>query len=308
MNSTPWPTLNYSESQDTLATVHRWTQIVGKIRLRKMPWINHSWHVTLYVSPRGLTTGSTPYEQGVFSLAFDFLAHQLVLVTSTGQQASIPLSDGTVADFYQRLQQTLQSAGIAADIHARPNELEPAVPFAEDHQVRTYQPEPAYTTWQALVRIHTVFTQFRAGFIGKVSPVHLFWGAFDLAVTRFSGREAPPHPGGMPNLPLEVMQEAYSHEVSSAGFWPGNPDFPEAAFYSYCYPTPDAFKEQSVSPSAAYFHRDLGEFILPYTAVQQAGRPEEVLTSFLQTTYEAAAATGEWDRAALEGDLSYLKK
>lgn len=306
--STLWPTLNYPDSQDTLATVHLWTQIVGKIRLRKMPWINHSWHVTLYVSPRGLTTGSIPYEQGVFQLEFDFIQHQLTLTTSTEHRAALPLADDTIADFYQQVQSMLQQANITVNIYAHPNEVDPAIPFEEDHEPRTYNPKQAQQMWQALVRIYSMFTQFRAGFAGKVSPVHLFWGAFDLAVTRFSGREAPAHPGGMPNIPLEVMQEAYSHEVSSAGFWLGNPSFPEAAFYSYCYPTPDAFKKQTVEPSVAYYHEELGEFILPYEAVQQAENPDKTLMRFLQTTYEAAANTGTWNRSALECDLSYLKK
>ena len=303
-----WPALHYPELKDTLATLHLWMQIVGKIRLRQTPWINHSWHVTLYVSPRGLTTGSIPYAQGMFSLEFDFLQHQLVLTTSTGQHTALPLSGGTVAEFYQQLLSLLQQADITVDIHTRPNEMDPAVPFNQDHKTRLYNPNHAHAVWQALVRIHNVFTRFRANFTGKVSPVHLFWGAFDLAVTRFSGREAPKHPGGAPNIPLEVMQEAYSHEVSSAGFWPGNPDFPEAAFYSYCYPTPDAFKKQPVQPDAAYYHPELGEFILPYAAVQQADDPDAMLMNFLQTTYEAAANTADWDRAALECDLSYLKK
>ena len=225
-----------------------------------------------------------------------------------GSKTSLPLSDGTIADFYQRLLTLLGTAGITVDIHTRPNELDPAVPFDQDDQARSYNPDHAYPVWQSLIRIHNVFTRFRADYTGKVSPVHLFWGAFDLAVTRFSGREAPKHPGGAPNIPLEVMQEAYSHEVSSAGFWPGNPDFPEAAFYSYCYPTPDAFKEQPVRPDAAYYHQELGEFILPYAAVQQADDPDAVLMDFLQTTYEAAANTGNWERTALECDLSYLKK
>ena len=303
-----WPSLNYSNSQDTLATVHLWTQMVGKIRLRQTPWINHSWHVALYVSPRGLTTGSIPYQHGVFSLEFDFVAHQLILTTSTEHQGTLPLSDGTIANFYQQLQSALKKAAITVDIHSRPNEMDPAIRFEEDHEPRTYQPDQARLVWQAFIHIHKVFTQFRAGFTGKVSPVHFFWGAFDLAVTRFSGREAPKHPGGAPNIPLAVMQEAYSHEVSSAGFWPGNPDFPEAAFYSYCYPTPDAFKDQQVKPEAAYYHEELGEFILPYNTVRESENPEETLMRFLQTTYEAAANTGNWDRAALECDLSYLKQ
>ena len=306
--SNAWPVLHYPDLKDTLTPLHLWMQMVGKIRLRQTPWINHSWHVTLYVSPRGLITGSIPCAQGVFGLEFDFVQHQLVLATSTGQQTSLPLSDGTIADFYQQLLTLLGTAGITVNIHPRPNELDPAVPFDQDHKARSYNPDHAYAVWQALVRIHNVFTRFRADFTGKVSPVHLFWGAFDLAVTRFSGRKAPKHPGGAPNIPLEVMQEAYSHEVSSAGFWPGNPDFPEAAFYSYCYPTPDAFKEQPVQPDAAYYYPELGEFILPYAAVQQADDPDAMLMNFLQTTYEAAANTADWDRAALECDLSYLKK
>ncbi len=307
--STPnaWPALHYPDLKDTLATLHLWMQMVGKIRLRQMPWINHSWHVSLYVSPRGLTTGSVPYEQGVFNLEFDCLQNQLTLTTSTGHQANLSLSDGTIADFYQRLLTLLQQAGIVVEIHPRPNEMEPAVPFNQDHQARSYNPDHAHTVWQALIRIHNVFTRFRADFIGKVSPVHLFWGAFDLAVTRFSEREAPLHPGGAPNIPLAVMQEAYSHEVSSAGFWPGNPDFPEAAFYSYCYPTPDAFKKQPVRPDDAYYHPELGEFILPYAAVQQTDDPDAMLMDFVRTTYAAAANTGNWDRDALECDLSYLK-
>ena len=307
-SSPPWPRLHYPDRRDTLATVHLWTQIVGKVRLRQTPWINHSWHVSLYVSPRGLTTGSIPYEHGIFELEFDFQQHQLTIVTSTQQKETLPLTDGTIADFYRQLLDKLRAVGVEVDIHPRPNEIEPAIPFAEDHEARSYRPEAMYPVWQAFVSIHNVFTQFRAGFGGKNSPVHLFWGAFDLAVTRFSGREAPPHPGGMPNMPLAVMQEAYSHEVSSAGFWPGNESFPEAAFYSYCYPTPDAFKDQPVEPTDAYYHEELGEFVLPYEAVRRADDPAATLMRFLQTTYEAAANTANWDRKSLECDLSYLKK
>ena len=306
--ATRWPRLHYPDLQETLTTVQLWTQIVGKIRLCQMPWTNHSWHVSLYVSPLGLTTGSMPCAQGVFQLEFDFVRHQLLLTTSNNDQASLPLTSGTVSDFYHQLLNQLLAVEIEVDMYARPNEVDPAIPFAEDQHPRVYQPEAMHQVWQALLRIHNVFTDFRAGFVGKCSPVHLFWGAFDLAVTRFSGREAPPHPGGMPNMPLAVMQEAYSHEVSSAGFWPGNDAFPEAAFYSYCYPTPDSFKAQRVLPEAAYFHEDMGEFVLPYEVVRQADEPENMLTQFLQSTYEAAATTGEWNRTALEADFSHLKR
>ncbi|HEY4061017.1 MAG TPA: DUF5996 family protein [Puia sp.] len=301
-----WPELNYNELKATLTTVQLWTQIVGKIRLVKMPWLNHSWHVTLYVSPRGLTTGSIPCENGVFKIDFDFISHQLIILTSTGQEQRMELSQRTVAAFYKELFSTLAGMGIPVEIYARPNELEFDIPFEKDDIHFRYDKEQINLYWQALVTIETIFTRFRAKFSGKCSPVHFFWGGFDLAVTRFSGRPAPKHPGGAPNMPLEVMQEAYSHEVSSCGFWAGNDTFPHPAFYSYCYPTPDSFKDQPVKPEQAFYNKDLGEFILRYDDVRNASDPESFLIDFLQSTYAAAANTGHWDRGSLDCDLTHL--
>jgi len=301
-----WPELNYQKYKETASLVHLWTQIIGKIRLRKMPWLNHSWHVSLYVSPRGFTTGSIPDEQGLFEIEFDFINHLLHFRTSSANGAKIPLESQSIAQFYQRVFQELDQLGIAVDIHAAPNELDPAIPFNQDHRTQTYHPDQMKKLWEAFLHVHKVFLKFRAGFIGKCSPVHLFWGAFDLAVTRFSGREAPEHPGGMPNMPLEIMQEAYSHEVSSAGFWPGGENFPEPAFYSYCYPTPETFGKQPVKPEAAFYSDEMGEFFLPYQAVQESSNPEESLMSFLETTYRAAATTGNWD-PKLEFDFDQFK-
>jgi hypothetical protein len=280
------------------------TQITGKIRLRHMPWLNHSWHVTLYVTPQGLSTGSIPYHAGVFQLEFNFIHHQLKLTTSAGGNYNIGLYPRTVASFYLEVKNCLEDCGIDADIHPAPNELETAIPFAQDEIHQSYDAEKVEKFWKALISIHNVFVRFRAGFTGKSSPVHFFWGAFDLAVTRFSGKTAPEHEGGAPNMPLKVMQEAYSHEVSSCGFWPGSKDFPQAAFYAYCYPAPEAFGTQPVSPEQAYFSKEMSEFLLPYDAVRTAADPEATLLQFLQSTYEAAANTANWDRKALECDLT----
>ncbi|AUD03611.1 DUF5996 family protein [Spirosoma pollinicola] len=299
-----WPALDFADWHDTLVTLHLWTQIVGKIRLRQMPWTNHSWHVPLYVASQGFTTGSLPYEGGVFQIDFNFLAHQLRLSTSNGEVATIRLYARSVANFHQELMDQLNQLGIDVSIHPVPNEVEQAIPFAEDEIHHSYDPVMVSQFWQAVVRIHTVFTRFRAGFTGKCSPVHFFWGSFDLAVTRFSGRPAPLHPGGAPNMSDRVMQEAYSHEVSSAGFWPGSEQFPQAAFYSYCYPTPENFGQQPVKPAEAFFSPEMGEFFLPYDAVRRAADPEQMLLDFLRTTYEAAAKTGQWNRNALECDFS----
>jgi hypothetical protein len=302
-----WPRLDFNEWKDTFYTVHLWTQIVGKIRLRNSPWLNHSWHVTLYVSPKGLTTGSIPYSDGLFQINFDFVHHQLIIQTDKEGNTIIPLYSRTVASFYKEVMQDLLAAGIETTIHAIPNEVDPAIPFEKDEVHKSYDAEQINSFWRALVKVHTVFTGFRSRFRGKCSPVHFFWGSFDLAVTRFSGRTAPLHPGGAPNVPVEVMQEAYSHELSSCGFWPGNEQFPQAVFYAYCYPSIADFSKQPVAPAEAYFHEQMGEFILPYEAVRQLSDPENMLLQFMQTTYEAAANTLDWDREGLECDLSSLE-
>ena len=302
-----WPHLVYEDLKDTLKTVQLWAQIIGKIRLVRTPWINHSWHVTLYVSARGLTTASIPFQEGSFQIDFDFINHKLLLVASNGGHAEFGLSSLSVAGFYRELFEKLDHMGIEVEIYARPNELEHAIPFAEDTLHKTYDPAQMNTYWQALVNIDAVFTKFRAEFIGKCSPVHLFWGAFDLAVSRFSGREAPLHPGGAPNMPLDVMQEAYSHEVSSAGFWGGSDSYPHPVFYSYCYPTPDDFGKQAVEPAETFFQKELGEFMLNYSDVQASQHPEKALLQFLRSTYKAAAKTGNWD-ISLVCDLTRYEK
>ncbi|MFY0255960.1 DUF5996 family protein [Chitinophaga sp. 30R24] len=300
----PWPVLNFNDWKDTLATVHLWTQIVGKVRLRRMPWLNHSWHVTLYVSPYGLSTGSMPYQHGIFQIDFDFIHHQLIIITSTGSQATLDLRPGTVADFYKELFECLATLEVDVAIYSVPSEMEAAIPFEEDTVHQSYDAQKMERFWQALVKVYNVFTRFRAGFTGKCSPVHFFWGAFDLAVTRFSGRDAPAHQGEAPNMPAKVMQEAYSKEECSCGFWPGSEHYPHAAFYAYCYPAPPDFAVQPVKPDGAFYSQEMGEFLLPYEVVQQADDPEEALLAFMQTTYEAAANTGHWDRKALECDLT----
>ena len=307
-NHTPWPELNYADLKDTLATVHMWTQIVGKVRLRKTPWINHSWHVTLEISPSGFSTGSIPYNDGVFQIEFDFITDLVKISASSGKREEMKLYARSIASFYNELFEKLHSAGIEVEIYASPNEVDPAIPFAKDEIHRSYNRGQMMLFWQTLVRVNNVFTKFRAGFIGKCSPVHLFWGAFDLAVTRFSGRTAPLHPGGAPNMPDKIMQESYSHEVSSCGFWVGNEQFPQPVFYSYCYPTPENFSKQRVKPTEAFYSEEMGEFLLHYDLVQRSTDPEKVLLEFLQSTYEAAATVSNWDRAALEFDFSSFEK
>ena len=303
-----WPHLDFRELKDTLTTVQLWTQIVGKIRLVKSPWLNHSWHVTLYVSPSGLTTGTIPYEKGSFCIDFDFIKHLLIITCSTGHWEEIELRPRTVADFYHALFEKLALMGIDVTIYASPNELPLAIPFAEDETHFVYDPEQINLFWQALVKIDAVFNRFRTRFTGKCSPVHFFWGAFDLAVTRFSGRTAPKYLSGSPNMPLAVMQEAYSHEVSSCGFWAGSDDFPFPVFYAYCYPTPANFANQPVKPKQAFFSAEMGEFFIKYEDVVNAEDPEAALLEFMQSTYEAAANTGNWARAALECDLTIFEK
>jgi hypothetical protein len=306
-NALPWPVLRFDRYKDSLETVHLWTQIVGKIRLRQMPWINHSWHVTLYVIPTGLSTGSMPYTGGLFEIAMDFVDHELKVITSAGKTARMRLYPRSVADFYAALFDLLRSLDIHVRIYAKPNEVAVAIPFREDHAHGSYDKQEINLLFEALARTEAVFVRFRSGFRGKVSPVHLFWGSFDLAVSRFSGREAPKHPGGMPNMPDDVMQEAYSHEVSSCGFWPGSGESPAPVFYSYCYPTPPDFGRQPVEPAGAYYSQEKGEFLLPYEVVQQSADPEGTLMSFLTTTYDAAAVTGHWDNR-LECDLTRYKR
>jgi hypothetical protein len=295
-----WPELPYEAWRDTLETLHLWAQIVGKVRLALSPWLNHSWHATLYPTGRGLSTGLIPHGDRSFELEFDFVDHHLEARPATGPSWRMPLMPRTVASFYGELMDGLAGLDLAVRIHDRPNEVADPIPFAEDEVHAAYDPEYAHRFWRAVVSSQRVFTWFRAGFRGKVSPVHVFWGSFDLAVTRFSGREAPPHPGGIPHLPDRVTREAYSHEVSSAGFWAGNELVPCPAFYSYAYPTPPGFDAAPVEPGEATWNADLGEYLLPYDAVRRAAEPAGVLRRFLETTYLAAAELGAWDRSALE--------
>ncbi|MXV50194.1 hypothetical protein GS399_04365 [Pedobacter sp. HMF7647] len=302
-----WPELEFEKLKETLSLVHLLTQIVGKIRLTQTPWINHSWHVPLYISATGFTTAGIPFDKGIFQIDFNFISHRLEIITSTAQNKSLILQSGSVAGFYEQIMSALRSSGIEPIIYPVPNELETAIPFENDVEVRSYDAPAIHTLWKAMVQINNVFTEFRAGFRGKCSPVHLFWGAFDLAVTRFSGKEAPKHPGGAPNIPVEIMQEAYSQEVSSAGFWPGSDQFPHPVFYSYCYPTPENFSQQPVKPDQAFFSKEMGEFMLTYEAVQRSDNPRSMLLDFLNSTYEAAANTAKWDRETLECNLEGLK-
>lgn len=295
-----WPALDYRAWQETYATLHMWTQIVGKIRLISMPWTNHSWHVALYPTARGLTTSRMPHGGRTFQIDFDFVEHRLLVQESGGASAAIALRPRTVADFYEELFATLAALGLDVSIHATPNEMADAIAFERDTVHASYDAEYANRFWRALLQADRVFNAFRARFIGKCSPVHFFWGAFDLAVTRFSGRPAPPHPAGVPHCPDWVMREAYSHEVSSCGFWPGGEAFPEPVFYSYAYPEPAGFDMAPIRPDQALYHGALREFILPYQAVREAQSPDTMLLDFLQSSYEAAADLGRWDRAALE--------
>ena len=297
-----WPDLTYSAWSETLATLHLWTQIVGKIRLTLTPWLNHSWHAPLYVTARGLGTSPISIGTEIFEIEFDFVGQRLAVRTSRGAERSLPLRPQSVADFYRATIDLLASMGVAVAIKETPNEVPNPIRFSEDRIHASYDAAAAHRFWRALVQADRIFKLFRSGFLGKASPVHFFWGSFDLAVTRFSGRRAPLHPGGVPGLPDAVVREAYSHEVSSAGFWPGAEAFPRAAFYSYAYPEPAGFRDRPVGPGS-YFDTTLGEFILPYDTVAQAGQPDALLLDFLSTTYVAAAETGGWDRAALECPL-----
>jgi hypothetical protein len=294
-----WPSLPLAEWQDTYATLHMWMQIVGKIRLAQTPLVNHWWNVTLYVTPRGLTTGAIPYGSDALRVDFDFLDHRLEIETSRGGAFSTPLAPRSVADFHGVVIGGLEQLGMPVRIWTRPQEVEAAIPFEADETHAAYDPDAANRLWRILVQCDRVMGAFRSRFLGKASPVHFWWGAFDLAVTRFSGRTAPEHPGA-PNLATWVAREAYSHECSSCGFWPGGGPVPEPVFYSYAYPEPAGFREWPVEPAAAYYSTDLFEYLLPYEAVRTAEDPDAALLAFLQTTYDAAAESAAWDRKALE--------
>jgi hypothetical protein len=296
-----WPELPYAAWKDTCATLHLWTQIAGKIRLAQTPWLNHSWHVTLYLTTRGLTTSPIPYGERAFQIDFDFVEHVLWIRTSDGHSRQLLLAPMPVAQFHRELFAALAGLDIDVPISTMPCEIPDAIPFDQDCAHAAYDRDYANRFWRVLLSTHRVFSRFRTGFVGKASPVHFFWGSFDLAVTRFSGRRAPRHPGGVPHLPNAVAREAYSHEVSSAGFWPGGGGpVADAAFYSYAYSAPEGFAEARVRPAQASFSKELGEFILPYEAMRAAPDPEAALMEFLQSTYDAAANLGHWDRAALE--------
>lgn len=295
-----WPDLPYGAWKDTRDTLHMWCQIVGKIRLVQSPWINHSWHATFSLTARGMTTSPIAYESRIFEIDFDFIDHVLRINTNDGVTRTMALKPRSVADFYRELEAHMSDLGLPILIHATPNEVVDAIPFAQDNVHASYDGEYANRFWRLLLQADRVFTEFRSGFIGKCSPVHLFWGSFDLATTRFSGAEAPPHPGGVPHCPDWVTREAYSHQVSSCGFWPGNDAMPYPLFYSYAYPEPPGFKTAQVRPDTAFYEAAFGEFLLPYDEVRRAASPGAVLFEFLQSSYEAAADLGKWNRTALE--------
>jgi len=288
----PWPRLRVADWVETRDTLHMWTQIVGKIRMAHAPAVNHWWHVTLYPSARGLTTSAVPYRDGAFDIEFDFLGHQLRLRTSDGRSRTVALEPKPVAVFYRETMAALAGLGVPTRIHAVPNEVESAIPFAEDEVHKAYDGAAAQSFWRQVLQAQRVLEGFRSGFTGKASPVHFFWGAMDLAYTRFSGRTAPPHPGGAPNCPPSVMREGYSHELASCGFWPGGGE--EGAFYAYAYPEPPGYPDRPAGPGAALYDKGYGEFLLPYEAVAGSPDPDRTLTDFLRSTYEAAADLAAW--------------
>jgi hypothetical protein len=304
-HSEPWPELPLEAWAETCAALHLHTQIAGKVRLAQTPWINHAWHATLQVTARGLSTTAIPHGDRTFEIELDFVEHKLTVRVSDGQEGGFPLDSGSVAGFYSRLMQTLAQLSVPVTISRKPNEIDNATRFDLDHKLRPYDREQVNRYWRVLVHSARVFTRFRSRFTGKCSPVHYFWGAPDLAVTRFSGRTAPQHAGGVPNLPDWVARDAYSHEVSSCGFWPGGGPVPYPAYYAYAYPEPAGFAEAKLSPSSAHYNTDLREFILPYDTVRSSASPDDTLLAFLQSSYEAAADRAEWDRASLE-DLRYV--
>ena len=302
----PWPDLSQLDLSSSADALHLWTQIAGKVRLSLTPWTNHSWHVPLYVSARGLSTGLIPARPRALELEFDLIGDALIIRDTDGLEKRVPLAPQSVAHFYAAVVQALDEMGHQVNLDPMPCELPDAVPFHSDHAMRAYDGDVARAWWHALVQSQRVFQLFRTRFLGKCSPIHMFWGSFDLAVTRFSGRKAPPHPGGAPHMPDAVARDAYNQELSSAGFWPGGGPVKGPHYYSYAYPTPPGFAQTHVEPGAAYFHEQLGEFVLPYEAVRTNADPDAMLLAFLQTTYEAAANSALWDRQFLEGPTGPL--
>jgi len=295
-----WPDIPYEPWKETSEALHQWLQIVGKYRLARTPWVNHSWQATFYLHARGLDTSVIHCGDKAVQVLFDFIDQELVCTASDGERRGISLEPMSVATFYEKFRTSMSELGVAIDFDGAPNEVPDPIPFAKNTAPRPYDAEAVHRFWLAMLQVDRVFKIFRTGFLGKASPAHLFWGSFDFAVTRFSGRGAPKHPGGIPALPDAVTREAYSHEVSSAGFWGGGGGFGQPAFYSYAYPTPEGFAEAAVTPAEAYFDAGLGEFLLPYEAVRTAADPDQALLHFLQSTYEAAAQLANWDREALE--------
>ena len=302
VNSSIWPPLPLDEWAETYATLHRMMQVVGKIRLACAPMVNHWWQVTLYLTPRGLSTSSMPHGSRTFQIDFDFFDHTLNIDVSDGKRRSIKLRSGPIAHFYGEVMEALSALGVPVRVWSRPAEVENPIPFEQDFEHTIYKPEHAHRCWQVLQQADRVMAQFRSRFSGKCSPVHFFWGGFDMAVTRFSGRRAPEHPGGIPNLADWVTREAYSHECSSCGFWPGGGAVPEPGFYAYSYPEPAGYKEHEVRPEEAYYSDQIREYLLPSEAVRRADDPDRMLLDFFQSTYVAAADLGEWNRAELEHD------
>lgn len=298
-----WPILDWPTWRETAIALQLRCQIVGKVRLALTPWLNHSWHVPLYVSARGFTTSPIIVGDRMLEIEFDLIHDRLVMMTSDGRSRGLELRAGTIADFHRTVIACLDDLDIPSTFDGTPSEMPDPVPFAEDRAVRPYDGDAARAFWHALIRIQRVLYRFRTGFLGKASPIHLFWGSFDLAATRFSGRVAARHPGGVPGLPDAVTCEAYSHEEVSVGFWPGSDAFPHAAFYAYAYPSPAGYAEAKVAPDAAAWNPDLGEFILPYDAVRAAADPDAALLAFCQSTYDAGADLGKWDREHLECPL-----
>jgi hypothetical protein len=303
-----WPLIDWADWRETAQHLHLMTQIVGKVRLALTPWLNHGWHVPLYVTARGLGTSPITLDGTMLEIDFDFLHDQLVLTTSDGLHETVELTSGTVAAFHTSVIAALAGLGVNVAIDPKPSELADAVPFADDHATRPYDGDAVRRFWRSLILVDGVFKDFRTGFLGKASPTHFFWGSFDLASTRFSGRVAPRHPGGVPGLPDAVTCEAYSHEEASIGFWPGSDVFPQAAFYAYAYPSPDGYAQASVEPDSAGYNAELGEFILSYDDVRTAVDPRQALTDFCQSTYDAAADLAKWDRATLECPLGIPRK